>query len=114
MWSWQSMQAWSFYYNGQDRFYAWCDAMEVSSDGTIAGEAGVGLEKALEGYSQYYKANYPDYYCPGGGCFSTYDLSSSQYTDITVNNDWNRQWFWFVCTEFGWFQSMCSLPSQLP
>jgi len=105
MFSWQSMQAWSFYYNGYDPFYMWCDAMEVSADGTIAGEGGVGLDKALQGYTQFFKTRWSDYYCPGGACFTTYDLTSGQYTDYTVENQWNRQWMWFVCNEFGWFQS---------
>lgn len=26
------------------------------------------------------------------------------YTDLSVNNAINRQWNWFVCDEFGWWQ----------
>jgi len=100
------MQAYSFYYDGTDPFYQWCDAMEVSADGTIAGVEGVGLDKALQGYAQFFKSQWSDLYCPGGACFSTYDLTTIQYTDYTVDNDQgNRQWMWFVCNEFGWFQS---------
>lgn len=33
------------------------------------------------------------------GCLETYNTTSVMYTDMTVENGINRQWFWFLCNE---------------
>lgn len=106
--SWQEMQAYSFQQTGEDIFYQWCDAMEVTGTGTTtynAQSTGVGLPAALNNWAAWFKANYPDKDCPGtgGACYSTYDYSSSLYTNISVANQ-QRGWSWLVCTELGYFQ----------
>ncbi|KAG8957487.1 hypothetical protein FRC03_010084 [Tulasnella sp. 419] len=105
-WPWQSLQAYSYAFQGYSPFYQFCDALETKSNGKInESRNGVGLPRAYDNYAAYFKKWYSDWYCPGGGCFSTYDYNSQRYKDYSVRNWYNRQWFWFVCTEFGWFQT---------
>ncbi|KAG8896042.1 hypothetical protein FRC01_012063, partial [Tulasnella sp. 417] len=107
MYSWQSMQASSYAFSGEDWFFFFCDAIETYPDGKIEMSAkGVGMPNALNNYAKFMKT----YYAPGcgaaqgGGCYTTYDYNAGMYKDWSVGNLWNRQWFWMVCNEFGWFQ----------
>ena len=36
-------------------------------------------------------------------CFNTYNASLPTYSDITVDNTYDRQWNWFICGGFGWY-----------
>ncbi|KAG9045421.1 hypothetical protein FS837_006331 [Tulasnella sp. UAMH 9824] len=107
MYGWQSMQASSYAFSGEDPFFQFCDAIETYPDETIEMSAkGVGMPTALNNYAKFMKT----YYAPGcgagqgGACYSTYNYNSGMYKDWSVGNLWNRQWFWMVCNEFGWFQ----------
>ncbi|KKY27697.1 putative serine [Phaeomoniella chlamydospora] len=89
-------------------------ASNTTTNGTIPGEEGVGLETALAGYASWSKdILIPDYCSAYGfwtdeydvGCFDSYNTSSPIYTDISVDNTFNRQWMWFLCNEpFGFWQ----------
>ncbi|KAG8987344.1 hypothetical protein FRB90_003394 [Tulasnella sp. 427] len=107
MYSWQSMQASSYATSGEDPFFQFCDAIETHADGTIERSAnGVGATTAITNYAKWMKTLSAEQ-CgagQGGGCYTSYDYTSTRYTDWTVGNRWDRQWRWMVCTEFGWFQ----------
>jgi len=86
------------------------------TNATIPAGKGVGLQKALAGYAYWFNSTVLPGFCAGYGysdwtgewdvgCFSSYNASSPVYTDITVGNVANRQWYWFLCNEpFGWWQ----------
>ncbi|KIO28592.1 hypothetical protein M407DRAFT_22176 [Tulasnella calospora MUT 4182] len=107
MYSWQDMQASSYAKSGEDPFFQFCDAIETRSDGTIEMSAkGVGMPTALNNYAKFMKTRSASG-CGaglGGACYTSYDYTTDQYTDWTVDNAWDRQWYWMICTEFGWFQ----------
>ncbi|KIO28597.1 hypothetical protein M407DRAFT_22181 [Tulasnella calospora MUT 4182] len=106
LYSWQSMQASSYATSGEDRFFRMCDAIETHSDGTVERTAkGVGLPTALNNLAKYIQTEIApcDYGEPGGSCWSTYDYSTDFYKNWFVYNGSNRQWYWLVCNEFGWF-----------
>lgn len=104
------MRATTYNDTGEDPFYQFCDAIETHPDGKVEMTAkGVGMPTALNNYAKWMNekvANAIDGDCPGegGACYSTYNYSSTQYTNWTVDNEWDRQWYWMVCTEFGWWQ----------
>ncbi len=35
-------------------------------------------------------------------CFDTYNVSNPLYADLSVDNTYDRQWDWFLCSGFGW------------
>lgn len=114
-WSWQSNQ----FYTNYSGFFEWCDWVENAVD--ISGGSGkstpivtptahgVGLEKALNGYSAFIRTQVVPGSCASYGstwksdsdlgCYDTYNASSPLYTDITVGNPFNRQWSWILCNE---------------
>ncbi|GME32856.1 putative serine protein [Neofusicoccum parvum] len=105
-WLWQSNQ----FYTGYSSFYQFCDYVEnaVGSNASVPSAAGVGLQKALDGYATWMKELLIPGYCAGYGywtddgdisCFDTYNASSPIFTDISVDNAINRQWNWFLCNE---------------
>lgn len=106
-WLWQSNQ---FYRSGG--FFEFCDALEnVSANSTsLPGADGVGLETALAGYANWFKNTFLPGYCAGYGyedwsddhsvaCLDTYNTSSPQFTDMTLSNQFDRQWVWMTCNE---------------
>ncbi|KAJ4415500.1 hypothetical protein N0V82_007302 [Gnomoniopsis sp. IMI 355080] len=116
-WLWQSNQ----FYTGYSEFYFFCDSVEnvgslFSNATTVPGAEGVGLEKALDGYSKWVSEYLvPDYCASYGyddwtaaddlGCFDTYNASSPFYTDRSVDNAVDLQWDWFLCNEpFAYWQ----------
>ncbi|KAG8942757.1 hypothetical protein FRC04_003527 [Tulasnella sp. 424] len=105
LFGWQSMQASSYATSGEDPFFQFCDAIETHPDGTIERTAkGVGMPTALNNFAKYMLDNYASgCSAPGGGCYTTYDYTSTMYTDLSVSGA-DRQWSWMVCNEFGWFQ----------
>ena len=128
-WSWQSNQ----FYTNYSTFFEWCDWVENAVD--ISGGSGkptpvvpptshgVGLEKALNGYSAFIRTQIVPGSCASYGstwksdsdlgCFDTYNASSPLYTDITVSNPFNRQWYFFLCNEpFAYWQD--GAPSDVP
>ena len=97
----------------------------------VPGPEGVGLQKALTGYANWFKSTilpgcrYPalsfismnltvSLDCANYGywkdnrtvaCFDTHNPSSAIFTDTSVNNAVDRQWQWFLCNEpFFWWQ----------
>ena len=104
---WQELQPTDFVENGENVFFKFCDAIETQADGTSnTGASGLGLPLALNNWAAAFKAYGPDTNCPGtgGACYSTYDYTSTLYTDLTVGNQENRQWTWLLCNQLGWFQ----------
>lgn len=35
-------------------------------------------------------------------CFDTYNPKLPTFSDISVDNAYDRQWNWFLCAGFGW------------
>lgn len=71
----------------------------------MPGAAGVGLEKALAGYSQFISDTTYDY-CGSYGvstsdlsCANSHNASNPMYWDIGVDNGVDRQWIWLLCNE---------------
>ncbi|KAL6693328.1 peptidase S28 [Trichoderma pleuroticola] len=94
-----------------------CDYVENQWPGStspVPGARGVGLTKALAGYSKWFTTQSLPGSCEGYGywtnpndtsCYNTYNASSPLFTDLTVENSANRQWNWFLCNEpFKWWQ----------
>ncbi|KAG9045422.1 hypothetical protein FS837_006332 [Tulasnella sp. UAMH 9824] len=105
LYSWQSMQASAYATSGEDSFFRMCDAIETHPDGRVEESSkGVGMPTALNNFANYIKdAVAPCDYGQGGSCLSTYDYSTEFYKNLFVDNGVNRQWYWMVCNEFGWF-----------
>lgn len=110
-WLWQGNQ---FYEN--TGFYDFCDAVENAINSTSPpGAAGVGLEKALAGYAQWFNGTFLPNYCASAygyttdeydlSCFDTYNASNPLFTDTSLSNTDDRQWNWMLCNEpFGYWQ----------
>lgn len=99
-------------------FYQFCDYVENANGhgATVPGAAGVGLEKALAGYAAwFYNLSLPGA-CEAYGyadfngtynveCYNTHNATSPLFTDLTVENPEDRQWFWMLCNQpFGYWQ----------
>ncbi|KAJ5826037.1 hypothetical protein N7474_003175 [Penicillium riverlandense] len=116
-WLWQE----NTFYTGYSGFYEFCDYIE-NANSTVAGPDGVGLHKALHGYSEWFKNVYFPGSCASYGywsdnyttaCYNTHDPDSPIYTDLSVNNTVDRQWEWFLCNEpFFYWQD--GAPSDVP
>ncbi|KAG8992999.1 hypothetical protein FRB90_000820 [Tulasnella sp. 427] len=108
MYDWQGLGPTSFNDTGEDTFFQFCDAIETRSGVTQPCADGVGMPTALENYAKWINKNVANAKdgCPGdgGACYSTFNYTSPQYTDWTVDNLIDRQWFWMICTELGWWQ----------
>lgn len=112
-WAWQS----NSFTTGYSNFYQFCDAVEGVTGGnsTIPTAQGVGLTKALAGYSSYIKNQVIPGYCQNYGysdaadddveCLDSYNPQNHMYTDLTVSNPYDRQWMWMLCNEpFSYWQ----------
>jgi len=112
---WQGNQ---FYEN--TGFFLWCDYVEnaVNASGAdVPGAEGVGLEKALAGYAQWWNEQAFPGLCESYGysdfdgtyntaCLNTYNASSPIYIDTTLSNVADRQWVWMTCNQpFGYWQT---------
>ncbi|KAK4173910.1 putative serine protease [Triangularia setosa] len=123
-WGLASLQMTQFYSEkilGYSPFYRFCDYVEgtypVSVNATVPGEEGVGLQKALDGYARYIKDDVIPGFCARSGydewqdenstlCFQNTNASSLAFTDLSVANWGNRQWWWLLCNEpFEWWQT---------
>nr|CDP27866.1 Putative serine protease [Podospora anserina S mat+] len=132
-WGLASLQTTQFYSEkniGYSPFYRFCDYVEglypVEPNATVPGEDGVGLEKALEGYARYIKEDVVPGFCAKSGypewqdgnstlCLQNMNASSLAFTDLSVKNWGNRQWWWLLCNEpFEWWQSAPPLSSSYP
>ncbi|KAK0665427.1 putative serine protease [Cercophora samala] len=132
-WGLASLQITQFYSEmmiGHSPFYQFCDYVEgtypVSPNTTVPGEDGVGLEKALEGYARYIKEDVIPGFCAKSGypewqdenstlCLQNMNASSLAFTDLSVKNWGNRQWWWLLCNEpFEWWQSAPPQSSSYP
>ncbi|KAK4642866.1 hypothetical protein QC761_401260 [Podospora bellae-mahoneyi] len=132
-WGLASLQTTQFYSEkniGYSPFYRFCDYVEgmypVDPNATVPGEDGVGLEKALEGYARYIKEDVVPGFCAKSGypewqdenstlCLQNMNASSLAFTDLSVKNWGNRQWWWLLCNEpFEWWQSAPPLSSSYP
>ncbi|KAF2716554.1 serine carboxypeptidase [Polychaeton citri CBS 116435] len=117
-WLWQGNQ----FYTGYSPFFQWCDFIEGvllgsnSTNSTTPSAKGVGLDKALQGYATWFTTELLPGLCESYGypefngtyntaCFDTYDPSSPLFTDTSLSNEVDRQWFWMLCNEpFGYWQ----------
>jgi len=84
---------------------------------TLPGAEGVGLTTALAGYASWFNNTYLPGTCAGYGyaewqdprsvqCFNTYNASSPMYTDTSLSNTYDRQWYWLLCNQpFGYWQN---------
>ncbi|KAH8812182.1 serine carboxypeptidase [Xylogone sp. PMI_703] len=99
-------------------FRTFCDYIEGvnSKSRKLPGAGGVGLQKALTGYANWVKNELIPGECESYGypefngtynveCFNTYNASLPTYTDVRVDNPYNRQWNWLLCGGFGWWQN---------
>ncbi|TID18393.1 putative extracellular serine carboxypeptidase [Venturia nashicola] len=120
-WLWQGNQ---FYSN--EGFFSFCDTIEgVKSNGfpnattisaTLPSASGVGLQRALIGYSRWMNETFIPYFCDSYhhpeyagkynvACFDTYNPNTPYYTDWSLGNPFDRQWVWMTCNEpFGYWQ----------
>ncbi|KAG8878361.1 hypothetical protein FRB97_002575 [Tulasnella sp. 331] len=101
---WQDQSASDYANIGADLFYQFCDAIEtLPNNKTNMAAKGVGMPYALENYASFFKANLG---CGGddSSCYSSYDYTAEFYTNKTVDNPYDLQWYWMICTEFGWWQ----------
>ncbi|KAK4459815.1 putative serine protease EDA2 [Cladorrhinum samala] len=84
---------------------------EVSADG-------VGLQRALGNYAEWFTNEFlplkrcqgPEYSQPNNTnsveCLVWDNATNPKFTDLSVDNPWNRQWIWMVCNEpFFYFQT---------
>ncbi|EGP83270.1 unnamed protein product [Zymoseptoria tritici ST99CH_3D1] len=97
--------------------FQWCDYIEnaVNSSHPLPGAQGVGVTAALDGFVAWWKARGKAYVrqhssCPEDMsdqmCFDNHNASSPAYTDISVGNPYNRQYFWLDCnTPWGYWQT---------
>ncbi|KJX92277.1 serine peptidase like protein [Zymoseptoria brevis] len=97
--------------------FQWCDYIEnaVNSSTPLPGAQGVGVTAALDGFVAWWKARGKAYVrqhssCPEDMsdqvCFDNHNASSPAYTDISVGNPYNRQYFWLDCnTPVGFWQT---------
>jgi len=46
-------------------------------------------------------------------CFDTYNASSPLFSDISVDNTYDRQWDYFLCGGFGWYVVPSPLQRQI-
>ncbi|EPE10865.1 serine peptidase [Ophiostoma piceae UAMH 11346] len=120
-WNWQEHD----FDSGYSNVYQFCDYVENAVVGvfnttckagaTTPSAKGVGLKKALNGYTKWVKDVLVPGYCEGYDssyvgtnnvdCFNTYDATSPFYTDISLDNAVDRQWVWLLCNEpFGFWQ----------
>ena len=120
-WLWQGNS-----FTGTSGFFEWCDYIENSVNVTDAallpGADGVGVEKALQGYADWWKNEYFPGYCESYGyfegtynieCLNTYNASNPLFTDTSLSNTIDRQWNWFLCNQpFGYWQD--GAPSSRP
>jgi hypothetical protein len=100
--------------------FDFCDAIEYGEfiNGSsnwpgstpVPGAEGVGLEKALAGYANFFNTNWLPDLCASTGyeewqdeqnvqCYNTHNASSPMYTDLTVDNAYDRQYIWLTCNE---------------
>lgn len=95
---WQEQEASDYANYGTDLFYQFCDAIEtLPNNKTNMAAKGVGMPYALENYASFFKANLG---CGGNSssCYSSYDYTNDFYTNKTVDNASDLQWYWMICT----------------
>ncbi|RDW73596.1 hypothetical protein BP5796_07038 [Coleophoma crateriformis] len=113
-WSWQDTQFYTESIYGYNEYYYFCDYVENvytnPNQTVIPGAKGVGLEKALAGYAQWWTEYEFPGYCESYGysefngtynteCFKALNPRNVFYTDLTVSNAGGRQWMWLLCNE---------------
>ncbi|KAK3998136.1 hypothetical protein QBC44DRAFT_228326 [Cladorrhinum sp. PSN332] len=99
---WQDVQFDTAKRVGSVQYYDFCDYIEgvwpnsTTASAVIPGGKGVGLKKALDGYSKYYR----DVYVPANGleCWQRSNASSSVFHNLSVQGSF-RQWEWMLCNE---------------
>jgi hypothetical protein len=105
-WLWQT----SSFTTGYSHFFRFCDHVEGVTPGQaegVPGESGVGLQAALKGYASWVNESFIPGYCTRYGyegdrnvqCFDTHNASKPQYTDLSVDSHYDRQWQWLLCNE---------------
>ncbi|KAK4162907.1 peptidase S28 [Cladorrhinum sp. PSN259] len=109
LFAWQGVQFDTEEKYGSVAYYDFCNYVEgvwpsnSTSLVTVPGEKGVGLEKALEGYSKYYREVFVPDSCEKDSlnveCWQLSNGSNPIFHDLSVNNHGNRQWEWMLCNE---------------
>lgn len=103
-WEWQGTD-----FSKSGAFFNWCDYVENAVNETnkalLPGTDGVDVQKALDGYAKWIKTILlPDFCYNTFGyddftgvfnlaCWNSYNASSPLYTDTSVSNTWDRQWW---------------------
>jgi pimeloyl-ACP methyl ester carboxylesterase len=91
---------------GISSFLPFCDYLEgVKAGDDLPGAEGVGLDVAFSNYASYINSSYG---CSSSDCYDSFDTSSSEYTNTTLDptGGAGRQWQWLLCNEaLGWWQT---------
>ncbi|ORY69115.1 serine carboxypeptidase S28 [Pseudomassariella vexata] len=108
IWAWQSISMTT----GYSQFYQMCDAIEGVVENTTATYSpdGVGLDKALPNFANWFITKYIPGYCDGYGysdwsgvdnvqCFDTFNSTTEAFHDWTPQNAVDRPWIWMTCNE---------------
>ncbi|KAI0054263.1 hypothetical protein BV25DRAFT_1776703, partial [Artomyces pyxidatus] len=88
-----------------ENFFDLCDHLEVKN-GTMAPAGGWGVDHAVAAWANYTKEDYMQCYCP-----TSYDLSYSYWSNVTIPQD-QRAYQWTLCNEG--FSSVSGAPSGEP
>ena len=98
--SWQDLQP----YSGYTEFFMFCDSIESggtyftnSSNSSLPGPDGVGLDTALKGYAAFLYSQYGSNPELAYEYFDTYNGSVGQYSNTKPDVDAGRQWMWLLC-----------------
>ncbi|KAF9055008.1 peptidase S28 [Hymenopellis radicata] len=90
-------------------FYGFCDSLEVKADGSVASEAGWGLEYAIDAWASWFKNTTCPVYSDGSAAcsYNTHVNVAVSEIDVSVGSTTSddRAWAWMVCNEVGWFQT---------
>ncbi|RFU34920.1 hypothetical protein B7463_g1407, partial [Scytalidium lignicola] len=100
--------------SGYSIFFQFCDAVEGVEAGAavVPGPEGIGAEKAIQSYGAWLNSTLIPGYCQAVGytdvmdvsCFDSHNASNLQFTDYTIDNGADRQWYWMLCSGFDWWQ----------
>jgi hypothetical protein len=86
----------------QDKVIAFCDALEVGSNGAVAPEKGFGLKSAYQRYADWVKGSI-------GKICKQYNCNTYNHPEaFNLPNDLthHRQWMWLLChNPFAWWQT---------
>jgi hypothetical protein len=76
----------------------YCESFGTSYANFSGAGVRIQLVNLSTGYSDFNGTNNVE-------CFDSYNASSPLYSDVSVDNTYDRQWDWFLCSGFGWYVS---------